>query len=207
MDYLNRNQIPYLKTNPIVLTFIATANAGAKQIGFFDWTLQTSRITANPRVDLNPQNLYAIHYYSFTADIEQADYQSSMDILTTPPGGIAGVPRFNLYVQSEGSGPILNQSIPIPQYCEDNDYEKWRVYSKENSDGANQLSIAFQGIKNTNQFEGAFEARIAQLPALAGKQNISLIFSISMSEIRDAGFISQYKQAQKSALELAGLRK
>lgn len=203
--YLSKNQIPYLKSNPIVVTFRATAGAGALQIGYFDWTLGSSRVTAFPRVDLNPQNLYAIGYYSFSADVEQADYQAGFDVLTAAPGGIPGLPRFNLYAQSEGSGPILQQSIPVPQYCEDNEYEKWRVYSKEQSDGGNTLNIGFMGIKNTNQFEAAFEARLIQLPAFAGKQQINLIFSFELMEIRDADFIRAYKQSQKSAMELSGI--
>lgn len=203
VTYINKDQLPFLKTEPMHIVFRSKANVGQVAPGFYDWAVTTNpnqptpngRVVASPRADLDPANLYIIQHFTFSADIDEADYSGSIIDTTAALGVTPGIPRFHLYVQSEGTGPILKQPIPIPQYYQESDFPKWRVYSKESSDFGNQTSIAFQGVKSTNQFVGAFEARLAQTIPLIGKGTITLILSLGVLEVKDENFIRQYAAA------------
>ncbi len=196
--FMNSNQVPYLKTEPLHVVFRAKAKVGDLAFGYYDWTLASSTVYGNPRVDLNPANLYAIEHFTFSADVSQEDYSASIIDDSAAPGGTIGVPRFHLYVDSEKGGPILLQPIPIPQFYQQAAFPKWRLYTKENSESDTDptsgiSNIGFLGIKSTNQFQGAFEARLAQSGPLIGKQTISLIFAFDLLEIRDEAFIADYR--------------
>lgn len=209
--YLNREQIPYLKTEPFHVVFRSKANLGQITPGFYDWSVginplqptPNGRVVSSPRADLDPANLYAIEHFTFSADIAPEDYSGAIIDTTAAPDVVPGIPRFHLYVQSEGTGPILKQPIPLPQYYQEASFPKWREYSKEASDFASnfagtpnaQVGIGFLGLKSTNQFVGAFEARLQQNAALLGKGTITLILALSVLEIRDENFIKEYKAA------------
>lgn len=199
VTYINRNQIPYLKTEPMHVVFRSKANIGQINPGFYDWAVTTNpnqptpngRVVANPRADLDPANMYVIEHFTFSADVAEEDYSGAIIDTSAALGVTPGIPRFHLYVQSEGTGPILKQPIPIPQYYQESSFPKWRVYTKESSDFGNQTSVAFLGMKSTNQFIGAFEARLAQTIPLIGKGTITLIMSLGVLEIRDEQFIKK----------------
>ncbi len=211
VNYLNREQIPYLKTEPFHVVFRSKANIGQIAPGFYDWSVGTNplqptpngRVVSSPRADLDPANLYIIEHFTFSADIAEEDYSGAIVDTTAAPDVVPGIPRFHLYVQSENSGPILKQPIPLPQYYQEANFPKWREYSKEASDFSTnfagtpgqQVGIGFLGIKSTNQFVGAFEARLAQSVALLGKGSITLILAMGVLEVRDENFIKEYKAA------------
>lgn len=203
VTYINKNQIPYLKTEPLHAVFRSKARVGQIAAGFYDFALLlnagqptpngTNR--ANPRVDLDPANLYILDYFTFSADIAEEDYTAAIIDDSAPAGTDAGLPRFHLYVDSEVGGPILKQPLPLPQFYKEATYPKWREYSKEASDDIDATSIVLSGIKPTNQFRGAFEARLEQIGALIGKQIITLTLTLGMLEVRDENFIRDYKAA------------
>lgn len=205
ITYLNKNQLPLLKTEPFHIVFRSKARLGQLVPTFYDWGLTTlaaqptpnGRVMAAPRADLDPAKLYAIENFTFSADIDEADFSGAIidDSSATAQGFGAGVPRFHLYVLSESTGPILKQPIPLPQYYQDQPFPKWREYTKEVSDLGNQVAIVSTGMKRTNQFQGAFEARLTQTAALFGKQIITLILSLTVLEISDENFIRDYKAA------------
>jgi len=203
VTYINREQIPYLKTEPMHVVFRSKANIGQITPGYYDWAVTTNpnqptpngRVVASPRADLDPANMYIIEHFTFSADIDEADYSGAIIDTTAALGVTPGIPRFHLYVQSEGTGPILKQPIPIPQYYQESAFPKWRVYSKEHSDFGNQTGVAFLGMKNVNQFVGAFEARLQQTLPLIGKGTITLILSLGVLEVKDENFIRQYQAA------------
>lgn len=216
--FLNSHQVPHHKAEPVQVVFRLAAGLGDIAPGYYDWTLSRGfpapagtvppppapqilpqPFAAQPRVDLDPQNLYAVQGFSFSADIESVDYAAAIDVLSVPPGGTAGVPVFTLQVDSEKGAPITKQPIPLPQFYENVAFPKWRQYLSENdevqgsvSGGVQTMDIAFMGIKSTNQFEGSFQARLQQTPSLIGKASITLILTLNMLEIRDPAFISQY---------------
>jgi hypothetical protein len=201
VTYMNRNQIPFLKTEPLHAVFRSKARMGQIVAGFYDFALVTDPAQptpngtnrASPRVDLDPDNLYIIDYFTFSANIGEDDYADAIVDDTAAAGTDPGLPRFHLYVESELGGPILKQPIPLPQYYQDAPYPKWRDFSKEASDNIDTTSIVLSGMKSTNQLQGAFEGRFAVTPALAGKQIITLTLAFGMLEIRDMEFIRQYK--------------
>jgi len=201
IKYLNKDQIPYLKTEPLHIVFRSKALVGAVAGGFYDWSVNTlaaqptpnGRVTASPRADLDPANLYVIESFTFSADIGQDDYSGAIIDNTSAPDVTPGLPRFHLYVLSEGTSPILTQPIPVPQYYPESVFPKWRLYSKEASDVNIPNGTGFLAFKNTNQFQGAFEGRLVQTPALIGKQSITLILALNVLEIRDQAFIQAYR--------------
>lgn len=203
VTYINREQIPYLKTEPMHVVFRSKANVGQVTPGYYDWAVTTNpnqpspngRVVSNPRADLDPANLYIIEHFTFSADVDEADYSGAIVDTSAALGVTPGIPRFHLYVQSEGAGPILKQPIPIPQYYQESSFPKWRVYSKEQSDFGNQTGVAFLGMKSVNQFVGAFEARLQQTLPLIGKGTITLIMSLGVLEVKDENFIRQYQAA------------
>lgn len=203
MHYLNRNQVPYLKTEPFHVVFRSKANIGQIVAGFYDWSVNTNttqptpngRVVSSPRADLDPQALYIIQHFTFSADIDGSDYSGAIVDDTAAPDVVPGLPRFHLYVQSENSGPILKQPIPLPQFYQEAEFPKWRVYSKESSDFSGSLGVGFLGVKNTNQFVGAFEARLQQTAPLIGKGTITLIMALNVLEVRDENFIKEYVAA------------
>lgn len=203
VKYLNRNQIPFLKTEPLHVVFRSKARVGQIVPGFYDFSINANAgqptpngtVDCNPRADLDPANLYAIEHITFSADVAPADYSGAIIDDTAAPDTVPGIPRFHLYVFSENSGPILKQPIPLAQYFENTPFPKWRDYQKEVSDFGDQTLVVFQGIKATNQFRGAFEARLQQTPALIGKQVVTLILALGLLEIRDENFIKEYKAA------------
>ncbi len=209
--YMDRDQIPYLKTEPFHVVFRSKAGLGVISPGLYDWSVGTNplqptpngRVVSNPRADLDPANLYVIESFTFSADIAETDYSGAIIDTTAAPDVVPGIPRFHLYVQSESNGPILKQPIPLPQYYQEANFPKWREYSKTASDFATnfagtpgqQVGVGFLGLKSTNQFVGAFEARLSQTIALLGKQSITLILALGVLEIRDENFIKSYKAA------------
>lgn len=203
VTYINREQIPYLKTEPLHVVFRSKANVGQINPGYYDWAVTTNpnqptpngRVVASPRADLDPANMYIIEYFTFSADVDEADYSGAIVDTSAALGVTPGLPRFHLYVQSEGTGPILKQPIPLPQYYQENSFPKWRVYSKESSDFGSQTGVAFLGMKSVNQFVGAFEARLQQTLPLIGKGTITLILSLGVLEVKDENFIRQYQAA------------
>lgn len=211
VKYLNREQIPYLKTEPFHVVFRSKANLGQITPGYYDWSVGVNplqptpngRVVSSPRADLDPANLYVIENFTFSADIAEEDYSGAIIDTTAAPDVVPGIPRFHLYVQSESGGPILKQPIPLPQYYQEASFPKWREYSKESSEFSSgfsatpgqQVGVGFMGLKNTNQFVGAFEARLAQSVALLGKGTITLIMSMGVLEVRDENFIKEYKAA------------
>ena len=187
--YINKNAIPLLHADPLNVVFRVTRPAIA---GFYDWTVDNALTPGDPRVDLDPANLYALEYFTFSADLDPADYSGNIIDASAAPGAVPGIPRFNLYVDSEGPrSPILKQPIPLAQFYPNAEFPKWRVYSKEQSDFGNTGFVGFQGMKSTNQFQGAFQARLA---AILGKPSVTMIFSFSLLEIKDDNFIRDYKQ-------------
>lgn len=203
VNYINRNQIPYLKAEPFHVVFRSKANLGQITPGFYDWTVNTNalqptpngRVVGTPRADLNPAHLYIIEHFTFSADVSQEDYSGAIIDDTAAPDVTPGIPRFHLYVQSETTGPILTQPIPLPQFYPEATFPKWRLYSKEASDFAGNAGVAFLSMKSTNQFEAAFEARLAQTAALLGKTSITMIFALSVLQVTDENFIRAYKAA------------
>ena len=218
LHYLNQNQIPFLKTEPLHVVFRSKAALGQIAPGFYDWSVVTNplqpvpngRVTGNPRADLDPANLYIIRSFTFSADVSEEDYSGAIVDDTSAPTVTPGLPRFHLYVQSESTGPINKQPIPLPQYYPEAEYPKWREYSKEATDVNATLGVGFQTMKSTNQFQGAFEGRLRQTVALAGKVSITLILAFTVLEVKDENFIREYKAAlsasgaQKSVKELRG---
>jgi len=209
--FLNRNQIPFLKSEPLHAVFRSRAVTGTEQIGYYDWTLQDAPptdtrkglVTANPRVDIDPNNLYAIDYFTFSADVEEADFESQIIDDSAAPGGIAGIPRFSLYMTASAGHPILKQPIPLPQYYPEATYPKWKVYSEESEDvsgvivgGVPIIDISPASMKKVNQFQGGFEGRLIQGFPLVGKQNITLILALGIIEIRDESFIKAYRHGE-----------
>jgi len=211
VKYLNREQIPYLKTEPFHVVFRSKANIGQITPGFYDWSVginplqptPNGRVVSSPRADLDPANLYVIEHFTFSADIAEEDYSGAIIDTTAAPDVVPGIPRFHLYVQSEGTGPILKQPIPLPQYYPEATFPKWREYSKEASDFSSnfatapgqQVGVGFLGLKSTNQFVGAFEGRLQQNAALIGKGTITMILALGVLEVRDENFIKEYKAA------------
>lgn len=211
VKYLSREQIPYLKSEPFHVVFRSKATVGIIAPAFYDWSVginplqptPNGRVVSSPRADLDPANLYIIDTFTFSADIAQEDYSGAIVDDTAAPDVVPGIPRFHLYVQSEGTGPILKQPIPLPQFYQGAAFPKWREYSKEASDFSSdfagapgqQVGVGFMGLKNTNQFVGAFEARLQQNPALIGKGTITMILALSVLEVRDENFIREYKAA------------
>jgi hypothetical protein len=209
--YLNKNQIPLLNVEPLHAVFRSRAVTGIEQLGFYDWTLQNAPPTdtrkglvqASPRVDIDPNNLYAIEYFTFSADIDGGDFESCINDVTAANGGIPGIPRFSLYTTANASSPILKQPIPLPQYYTEATYPKWKVFSEESEDvsgvvvgGVPVIDLSPVSMKRGNQFVGAFEARLNQLVALVGKENITLILTLGIMEIRDEGFIKAYRHGE-----------
>ncbi len=206
--YINRNQIPYLNAEPFHVVFRSKANLGQIAPGFYDWSVNTNpvqgtpngRVTGNPRADLNPAHLYIIEHFTFSADVAQEDYSGAIIDTSAAPDVTPGIPRFSLYVQSE-NGNILSQPIPLPQYYPEATFPKWKVYSKEASDFSGQDGIAFLSMKSTNQFEGAFEARLQGSIALMGKGTITMILALNMLEVTDENFIKEYKAANETGIQ------
>lgn len=192
-NFINRNDVPLLKSEPLHVVFRATAEVGDFDATYYDWTVASSTVYGSPRVDLDPANLYALEHFTFSADVDEGDFMSAIVDTSASSGGTLGVPRFHLYVDSEKGGPILLQPIPLPQYYQEAAFPKWKQYTKERQDGTDSDSIAYQGIKQTNQFQGAFEARLQQIGPLLGKQKISLVFAFGLIEIRDEAFIKAYR--------------
>lgn len=201
ITFLNRNQVPLLTSEPLHIVFRSKARVGQVAPTFYDFSINVNAgqptpngtSDANPRADLDPANLYAIDHFTFSADVAPEDYSSAIIDDTAAPDVVPGVPRFHLYVFSETTAPILKQPIPLAQFYQNAPFPKWRDYQKEVSDFGDQTLAIFQGIKGTNQFRGAFEARLAQTVALMGKQVITLILSLGVVEIRDERFIKAYK--------------
>lgn len=203
VNYLSKDQIPYLKTEPLHIVFRSKATVGIVTPGYYDWTVNTStlqptpngRVVASPRADLDPANLYIIEHFTFSADVAEEDFSGAIVDDTAATDVAPGIPRFHLYVQSESSAPILKQPIPLSQYYQEADFPKWREYSKEASDINIPNGIGFMVIKNTNQFVGAFEARLRQGVSLMGKTSITLILALGLLEVKDENFIREYKAA------------
>ena len=188
LKYINKFDVPLLRAEPLNVVFRSSRPAIA---GFYDWTVGNSLAAATPRVDLDPANLYALEYFTFSADLNAADYSGNIVDTTAAADGVPGIPRLSLYVDSEGPrAPILTQPIPVAQYYQNAPFPKWRMFSAEVSDFGNTGLIAFQGIKGTNQFQAAFEAR---LNAILGKPTLTLIFSFGLLEIKDENFTKDYK--------------
>lgn len=202
VHYLNRHQVPLLTTNPLHVVFKVTRTLGDLVPTYYDWILTNSTVTASPRVDLDPDNMYAIDYFTFSADIEGSDYSAAIIDSSSAPGSTPGIPRFHLYVDSEKGGPLLTQPIPLPQFYQNADFPKWRKYSKSRTQAGGSAGgrpiIGVQGIKTTNQFSGAFEARLQQTLALAGKQSITLIFAFGLLEIKDEKFNEKYRKPSET---------
>jgi hypothetical protein len=200
--YLNKDQIPYLKTEPLHIVFRSKATLGAVAGGYYDWSVNTTpvqptpngRITGSPRADLDPANLYVIESFTFSADLAEADYSGAIVDDSAAPDVTPGIPRFHLYVQSESTGPILKQPIPVPQYYQESSFPKWKLYTKEASDVNSPNGTSFLTLKNTNQFQAAFEGRLIQTPSLIGKGTITLIVALNVLEIKDENFIREYRR-------------
>jgi len=207
INYINKDQIPYLKTEPFHIVFRSKASLGILQGGYYDWGVNTNAlqpspnglVVADPRVDLNPQHLYVIENFTFSADIAEQDFSGAIIDSTSAPENIPTIPRFNLSVQSEATGVIIKQPIPLPQYYQGSTFPKWRVYTKEASDllaGVNGGAIngpQYLTLKNTNQFQGSFQGRLQQTTPLIGKGTITLIIAFNLLEIADENFIREYR--------------
>lgn len=176
--WVNKNQIPLGTANPIQLTYRETVTP---ILGLYTWSLSVNGLFA-PRVDLNPNHLYAFQTVSFSADIEGFDYQAAID--TTLNGG----PRFHLSMESEAGGAILNQPIPLPTFFDDSPFDMWKRNNKTVGADFNSGALLLMNMRDSNQFIGSFEGRLIQTPALVGKGSITLIMRFSMLEVKDEKF-------------------
>jgi hypothetical protein len=204
MDFLNKHQAPLLKCDPLHVSFRSTQTLGLLRAGFYDWTLQNAIVTASPRVDIDPQNLYAIEYFTFSADVEGSDFSAAIVPNSAPPGGTVGIPRLSLYLHTEKGANILKQPLPLPQFYQNAPFPRWRMLLKEHGEegaadalsglaGFPVMDLGAQGIKSTDQFDAGFEASLQQTAALVGKASITLILAFGLLEIKDENFIKAYR--------------
>ena len=175
---INKNQIPLISANPIQITYRETANLG---LGLYTWLLTVNGLF-NPRMDLNPNHLYAFQSMSFSADIEGFDYQAAID--TSLNGG----PRFFLQTEGEAGGSILGQPVPLPTYFDDSPFDFWDRNNKTVGADFGSGNMLLMNMRDSNQYMGSFEGRLIQTPALVGKASITMIMRFNLIEIKDEKF-------------------
>jgi hypothetical protein len=159
-------------TEPSQLVFRVSAPLSA---GKYTWTPRL-KVAAIPQVDLQSVYLYKIYAYSFSADIDELDYQVAIDI------GGDKVPQFRLYVDSDAKAPILRQPLALANYYTDVDYRKWRKF--RSASGVKTQS-------QINQMRGSFDGTLNHLPSMIGKLEINLILTLFIQEIRDDQLIRE----------------
>lgn len=143
--------------------------------GKYTWTKQT-KVAAIPEVDIQPNLLYKIYGFNFSADVDELDYQVAIDIAGDK------VPLFRLYLDGEASAPILRQPLALANYYTDIPYNKWKK--------PRQTAGRKTG-RQLNQLRGSFDGTLNHLPSMVGRTEINLIMTIFAQEIKDGRLIKE----------------
>jgi len=167
--------IPYWTSPPLQLIFQQAITVSIA--GNYVWPVNKQTFT--PNIDLNPDNLYLIQGFTFASDTSDDDYKEA----------ITTMPRFQLYLEAEGAGPVLRQPIYLPMHLANYPYVR-AVLPAGGSSNTHENTVA-------NHFVGSFSGQLIQTPSLVGKPTITLTAILSVQEIGDAEYISAFKSQYK----------
>lgn len=174
---LNYNDAFAINSEPSQLVFRISAPL---TLGKYEWTDQI-KVIASPNVDVQDSYLYLIYGYSFSADVSVLDYQAAIDIAAPGSTVVTPPPSFQLYLQSDSSGPILRQSLGLPTFYDSVDYRKWRKPRNAFGNGSDITAVTMKG---QDTFLGSFRAKLTQTPSLIGKTRINLIMTMYVQEVK-----------------------
>lgn len=167
--------IPYGKgAEPFELIFKQTAILD--YAGQYVFAIDKQYPTPNINIMLN--SLYYIWACTFAADVAEADFHGAMLIS----------PVFSLYVSNDMM-PILKNPIDCPLYYNGLIFRKGILVSTSTGD---------QLVADTSHFLGTFQGTFVQTPALIGKQDMTLTMILSVQEIGDRDFITQFHKGNRS---------
>lgn len=172
------------ESNPIQFVFRVNAVLQATK---YVWN-SNSKVRPYPAVDIQRNYLYYFYAFSFSADVSELDYQSSIEVENQ--GSIGNepdantVPTFSLYLEGGGKSPILRQPLALPKYYVNVDYRKWRAPRTASGSGsANTSRIGGLTMEQVNNLKGGFDATLIQTPSLIGKKSINMIMTLFAQEI------------------------
>ena len=189
---LDLAKIPFLKSPPMHFVYRSTATLQFGQY-VFDRT-NTPKSNFNPRINIEQNRLYLIRSFSFSADINILDYQAAFF-----GTGQVNVPTFSLYLKANEAAPFLRQPLQLPTYYEEQDFPKVFIPQRIAGPAAQSGSAALVTAKSLNEFQGFFKGVLDQIPALIGKQSVTLILTLNGTEVQDDGFISRYRKSLRGA--------
>lgn len=167
--------IPYWTSQPLQLIFQQSITVNIA--GNYVWPVNKQTFT--PNVDLNPDNLYLLQTITFASDTSDGDYKEA----------ITTMPRFHLYLETEGAGPLLRQPVYLPMHLANHAYTRALIPAGGTSN-ARENNVA-------NHFLGSFAGQLIQTPNLVGKPTITLTAILSVQEVGDAEYIDAFKSQYK----------
>lgn len=168
--------IPYWTSPPLQLIFQQTATVDIA--GNYVWPV--AKQTFTPNIDLNPENLYLIQSLTFASDTSDGDYKEA----------ITTMPKFHLYLETEGALPQLRQPFYLPMHLANHTFYR-PIIPAGGSSNNRQNSVA-------NHFLASYTGQLIQTPSLIGKQSITLTMVMAVQEIGDANFIDAFKAQYKA---------
>lgn len=161
--------LPYWGSPPIQYVYESTATLSA---GFYTWADTPSAFS--PDRPVRPNVLYFFRNISMSADIEELDFTSA--IVTTP--------SFNAHLQSDAKAPLFRESVLMNKFYNQFDYRLWWS-SQQGGDNSTRQS--------GDSLFGTWAGVLAQIPALVGKESITLKATITAQEVSDEYFVNQFR--------------
>ncbi len=154
------NDFPIFESPPIQFVYEQTA-----QNFFGQYTFNLSKQPMNPDKALLDTALYYIRNITFSMDITEQDFNSSLD---TSYGNF----QYHLFEEASGGTPNFREPIQVSKFLENFDYQ-----------------MVILPRTSPNKFQASFDGRLNQTSALQGKQAITAKAVLSVQEITHDGFI------------------
>lgn len=154
--------LPYISSPPVQFTYYSEATFN---LGTYEWNDSPTSLIPNRRVLKN--TLYYIRSITLSANIEEADFTSCLNV----------IPTFQMYKKGTQNSILFREPIYMVKYMENFDYRMTWLTQMDND----QLLAGFKGTLNQN-----FN--------LIGTSPITLTAIVSAQEITDHDFIELFKR-------------
>lgn len=171
--------IPYRTSPPLLFVYQQTAVLAAGVYNFPNG----AQAVFTPSRPINVNSLYLFQTLDFACDVDQNDYQ----------GAIATGLQFSMYLQSEGSAPLLREPLPLVKYFNVVPYHL-NILGKELLGDAYQNNSGLPSTQgfSYNRLLGNIAGVLNMTPTLLGKASITATLVYSVQEVTDRNFIEDF---------------
>lgn len=172
--------IPYWTSPPLIFTYRQTEALAAGSYTF----LAATKAVFTPSRPIRANALYLFKTLDFAFDVAEFDYL----------GAFTTLPQFSMFLQSDAAAPALREPIPLSKYFDTIPY-LLNILGEELLEqaypGQNAVTPT-QGF-NFNRLLGNVAGVVAQTAALMGKASLTATIVLTVQEVVDEHFISEFK--------------